>query len=33
MEENMIGVRETKTFYFYFDWPKNVTKIRVNDFK
>ena len=24
MEENMIVIRDPKTFYFYFDWPKNV---------
>ena len=23
MEENMIVIRDSKTF-FYFDWPKNV---------
>ena len=24
MEENTIVVRDPKTFYFHFDWPKNV---------
>ena len=24
MEENMIVIRDPKTFYFHFDWPKNV---------
>ena len=24
MEENMIVIRDPKTFYFYFYWPKNV---------
>ena len=24
MEENMIFIRDSKTFYFHFDWPKNV---------
>ena len=24
MEENMIVIRDPKTFYFDFDWPKNV---------
>ena len=24
MEEDMIVTRDPKTFYFYFDWPKNV---------
>ena len=24
MEENMIVIRDTKTFYFDFDWPKDV---------
>ena len=24
MEENMIVIRESKTFYFDFDWPKDV---------
>ena len=24
MEENMILVKEHKTFYFDFDWPKDV---------
>ena len=24
MEENMIVIRDPKTFYFYFDWPKDV---------
>ena len=24
MEENMIAIRDPKTFYFYSDWPKNV---------
>ena len=24
MEENMIVIRDLKTFYFDFDWPKNV---------
>ena len=24
MEENMIVTRDTKTFYFEFDWPKDV---------
>ena len=26
MEENMIVIRDPKTFYFYFDWPKNVNR-------
>ena len=26
MEENMVLIREPKTFYFDFDWPKNVDK-------
>ena len=24
MEENMIVIKDPKTFYFYFDWPKDV---------
>ena len=24
MEVNMVVLREPKTFYFDFDWPKNV---------
>ena len=24
MEENMIVMRDPKTFYFYFEWPKDV---------
>ena len=24
MEENIVVIREPKTFYFHFDWPKNV---------
>ena len=24
MEENMIVIRDPKTFYFYFNWPKDV---------
>ena len=24
MEEKMVAIREPKTFYFDFDWPKNV---------
>ena len=24
MEENMVVIREPKTFYFEFDWPKNA---------
>ena len=24
MEENMIMIRDPKTFYFDFDWPKDV---------
>ena len=24
MEENMIVIRDPKTFYFGFDWPKDV---------
>ena len=23
MEENMIVIRDPRTFYFHFDWPKN----------
>ena len=26
MEINMIVIRDLKTFYFYFDWPKDVDK-------
>ena len=26
MEENMVVIREPKTFYFYFHWPKDVDK-------
>ena len=26
MEENMIVIRDPKTFYFDFDWPKDVDK-------
>ena len=26
MEENRIVIRDPKTFYFYFDWPKDVTE-------
>ena len=26
MEENMIVIRHPKTFYFDFDWTKNVNK-------
>ena len=24
MEESMIIIRDPKTFYFYFDWPKDL---------
>ena len=24
MEENMIVIRDPKTFYFHLDWPKDV---------
>ena len=24
MEENMIGMQDPKSFYFHFDWPKDV---------
>ena len=24
MKENMIVIEDPKTFYFYFDWPKDV---------
>ena len=24
MEENIIVIRDPKTFYFYFNWPKDV---------
>ena len=27
MEENMIVIRDPKTFCFNFDWPKDVNKI------
>ena len=26
MEENMVEITEPKTFYFDFDWPKNVDR-------
>ena len=26
MEENMIVLRDSKTFYFRFDWPKYVNE-------
>ena len=26
MEENIVVIRNPKTFYFYFDWPKDVGK-------
>ena len=26
MEKNMIVIRDPKTFYFDFDWPKDVVK-------
>ena len=26
MEENMIVIRDPKSFYFDFDWPENVDK-------
>ena len=26
MEENMVVINEPKTFYFGFDWPKDVDK-------
>ena len=26
MEENMIVIRDPKTFYIYFDWPKEVNE-------
>ena len=26
MEENIIVIRDPKTFYFYFDWPNDVDK-------
>ena len=26
MKENMVVIGEPKTFYFDFDWPKNVDK-------
>ena len=26
MEENIIVIRGPKTFYFYFDWPKDIGK-------
>ena len=24
MEENMVVKRDPKTFYFHFDWPKDI---------
>ena len=24
MEENMVIIRDLETFYFHFDWPKDV---------
>ena len=24
MEENMVVIRDSKTFYFDFDWPRNA---------
>ena len=26
MEENRVVIKDPKTFYFYFDWPKDVEK-------
>ena len=26
MKENLVVIREPQTFYFYFDWPKEVDK-------
>ena len=26
MKENMIVIRDHKTFYFHFDWPEDVDK-------
>ena len=26
MEENMIVIRDIKTFYFNFDWPKDANE-------
>ena len=26
MKENMVLIKEPKTFYFYFDWRKDVIK-------
>ena len=26
MEENIVVMKDPKTFYFYFDWPKDVEK-------
>ena len=31
MEEDMIVTRDPKTFYFYFDWPKNVDEIEMDE--
>ena len=27
MEENMVVIKESKTFNFNFDWPKDVNRI------
>ena len=26
MEQNMVIIRETKNFYFDFDWPENINE-------
>ena len=33
MEENMVAIREPKTFYFYFDLPKDVDKNLKHEFE
>ena len=33
MEENILLIRDPKTFYFHFDWPKDVDEnLKTNQF-
>ena len=33
MEENMLVIRDPKTFYFNFDWPKDVDENLKHEFE
>ena len=33
MDKNIVVIREPKTFYFDFDWPKNLDKNLKHEFE